>query len=187
MNICVFGSARDTVPEVYIKQTELLGRTMAARSHGLVFGGGATGMMGAVARGVHAVGGRIVSVAPDFFRQPGVLVEYATEEIITPTMFRRKEVMVERSDAFVAAPGGIGTLDELFEVFTLLSLEQHQKPVALYNIDGFFSGLLDFLSKMEREDFFLPGLMDQLGVFDQPGALLDWLENRCGKNGSTVL
>ena len=177
MNICVFGSARDTVPEVYIKQTELLGRALAARGHGLVFGGGATGMMGAVARGVRDLGGRIISVAPDFFQQPGVLVEYAAEEIITRTMFQRKEVMVERSDAFVAAPGGIGTLDELFEVFTLLSLDRHQKPVALYNIDGFFDGLLNFMAKMEREDFFLPGLMDRLGVFEQAEELLDYLEN----------
>lgn len=152
---------------------------MASRGHGLVFGGGATGMMGAVARGVHAVGGRIISVAPDFFQKPGVLVEYADEEIITKTMFQRKEVMVARSDAFVAAPGGIGTLDELFEVFTLQSLDQHQKPVALYNVDGFYDGLLDFLAKMEREDFFQPGLMSGLGVFREPEALLDYLEQSC--------
>ena len=176
MNICLFGSARDTVPEVYIKQTEILGRAMAERGHAMVFGGGATGLMGAAARGMQALGGHIISVAPDFFQTPGVLVENPGEEIITATMSHRKDVMIARSDAFIAAPGGIGTLDELFEVFTLLSLDQHAKPIALYNIDGFFDGLLDYLKKLEREDFFLPGLMELLGVFDAAEPLLDYLE-----------
>ena len=176
MNICLFGSARDTVPKVYITQTEALGRAMAARGHAMVFGGGATGLMGAAARGMGELGGHIISVAPDFFQQPGVLVTDPGEEIITATMSHRKEVMIDRADAFIAVPGGIGTLDELFEVFTLLSLEQHKKPIALYNIDGFFDGLLDFLKKLEREEFFLPGLMELLGVFDAPEPLLDYLE-----------
>lgn len=176
MNICLFGSARDGVPEIYITETEQLGRAMARRGHAMVFGGGATGLMGAAARGMEALGGRVISVAPGFFQQPGVLVEHPAEEIITDTMSRRKEVMIDRSDAFVAVPGGIGTLDELFEVFTLLSLERHAKPVALLNAGGFFDGLLDWLAKLEQEDFFLPGLLERLGVFQEPEALLDHLE-----------
>ena len=178
MDICLFGSARDTVPEVYITKTEELGRAMARRGHGLVFGGGARGMMGAAARGVHALGGRIVTVAPSFFQQPGVLVPYADEQIITPDMASRKAAMVARAQAFIAAPGGVGTLDELFEAFTLISLEQHSAPIALFNVDGFFDGLLAFLQKAEREDFFLPGLLARLGVFGQPEPLLDWLEGK---------
>ena len=178
MDICLFGSARDTVPQVYITKTEELGRAMARRGHGLIFGGGAHGMMGAAARGAHALGGRIVTVAPDFFQQPGVLVPYADEQIITPDMSARKAVMVARAQAFIAAPGGVGTLDELFEAFTLISLEKHSAPIALYNVDGFFDGLLAFLRKAEREDFFLPGLLERLGVFDEPEALLTWLEAR---------
>lgn len=177
MDICLFGSARDTVPEVYITKTEELGRAIARRGHGLIFGGGAHGMMGAAARGMHSLGGRIISVAPDFFQKPGVLVSYAYEEIITHTMAERKAVMLERADAFIAAPGGVGTLDELFEAFTLRSLSLHPGPVALYNIDGFFDELLCFLRKAEREDFFLPGLLGQLGVFDAPEPLLDYIES----------
>ena len=180
MDICLFGSARDTVPAIYITETEKLGRAMARRGHGLVFGGGASGMMGAAARGVHELGGKIVTVAPDFFQRPGVLVPYADEEIITATMSQRKQAMVARADAFIAAPGGVGTLDELFEAVTLVSLDQHSAPVALYNVAGFSDGLLAFLQKLRQEDFFLPGILESLGVFDEPDALLDWLEQAAG-------
>ena len=181
MNICLFGSARDTVPQIYIAQTELLGQAMARRGHRMVFGGGASGMMGAAARGMHAFGGQIVTVAPDFFQKPGVLIPYAAEEIITATMAERKSVMTARSDAFIAAPGGVGTLDELFEAITLRSLDLHPGPLALFNVAGFYDGLLVFLDKAAREDFFLPGLLDAVGVFDEPEALLDWLETAAQK------
>ncbi len=176
MDICLFGSARDTVPARYIAATEDLGRAMARRGHTLIFGGGASGMMGAAARGVHSLGGRIVTVAPDFFQRPGVLVPYADEQIITPTMSRRKAEMVARAEAFIAAPGGVGTLDELFEAVTLRSLDQRAGPLALYNVDGFYDGLLAWLGKAAREDFFQPGLLEAVGVFSQPEELLDWLE-----------
>lgn len=176
MEICLFGSARDTVPEVYITQTEELGRAMARRGHTLIFGGGTSGMMGAAARGMHALGGRIVTVAPDFFQKPGILVPYADEQIITPDMASRKAVMVQRAQAFIAAPGGVGTLDELFEAVTLISLDQHSAPAVLYNVAGFYDGLLSFLRKAQREDFFQPGVLEGLGVFSQPEELLDWLE-----------
>lgn len=178
MNIGLFGSARNSVPQIYIAETEQLGKAMARRGHGLVFGGGSAGLMGAAARGMQALGGRIISVAPEFFQRPGVLVEGPAEEIITDTMSRRKEIIIDRSDAFVAVPGGIGTLDEFFEVFTLLSLKQHAKPVALYNIAGFFDGLLAYLGKLAQEDFLFPGLMDQLGVFESPETVLDYLEHQ---------
>lgn len=178
MDICLFGSARDTVPETYITQTEALGRAIGRRGHGLIFGGGVSGMMGAAARGVHSQGGRIVSVAPAFFQKPGVLVGFADETIITDTMAQRKTVMIDRADAFIAAPGGVGTLDELFEAVTLRSLDKHSAPIALYNVNGFFDGLLSFLDRSAREDFFLPGLLDSLGVFSAPEPLLDYLEAR---------
>ena len=177
MDICLFGSARDTVPAVYLTETEKLGRAMARRGHGPIFGGGASGMMGAAARGAHALGGRIVTVAPDFFQKPGVLVPYADEEIITPTMAERKAAMTARADAFIAAPGGVGTMDELFEAVTLRSLGLPAGPLALYNVAGFYDGLLTWLQKARREDFFQPGLLEAVGVFREPEALLDWLED----------
>ena len=176
MNYCVFGAASDTVPEVYITQTEYLGERMAARGHGLIFGGGATGMMGAAARGVHRGGGAIVGVAPRFFDRPGVLTPLCTELIFTDTMDERKSIMESRADGFIIAPGGVGTLDEFFEVLTLRSLGQTDKPVCLFNMAGFYDELLLFLRKMEDERFITPTLWDCVGVFDDADALLDAME-----------
>ena len=176
MELCLFGAASDAVPSVYITQTELLGEALAARGHSLLFGGGATGMMGAAARGVHRRGGRVVGVAPSFFDRPGILSELCDELILTDTMDERKAIMENRADAFIVAPGGIGTLDEFFEVLTLRSLGQLDKPVVLYNIDGYFDGLLSFLKTMEDQCFIQPSLWACLGVFSQAEELLDHLE-----------
>ena len=176
MELCLFGAASDIVPTVYITETEKLGEAMAARGHSLVFGGGATGMMGAAARGVHRGGGRVIGVAPAFFDQPGVLSELCDELILTKTMDERKAIMESRADAFIAAPGGIGTLDEFFEVFTLRSLGQLDKPVLLYNIDGYFDELLAFLKTMEDQRFIQPTLWTHLGVFSRAEDLLDHLD-----------
>ena len=176
MEICLFGAASDTVPSVYITETEALGEAMAARGHTLMFGGGATGMMGAAARGVHRGGGRIIGVAPAFFDEPGVLSELCDELILTNTMDERKAIMESRSDAFIVAPGGIGTLDEFFEVFTLCGLGQLDKPIALYNIGGYFDELLVFLKTMETQHFIRPALRECLGVFTRADKLLAYLE-----------
>lgn len=176
MELCVFGAASDAVPEVYIKQTEALGEAMARRGHALIFGGGATGMMGAAARGVHRGRGRIIGVAPGFFDHPGVLTPLCDELIFTETMDERKTLMESRADGFIAAPGGIGTLDEFFEVLTLRSLGQLAKPLALYNITGYYDELLAFLRTMEAQTFISRELWSCLGVFTDPDALLDYME-----------
>ena len=177
MELCVFGAASDSVPEVYITETERLGEHMAARGHGLVFGGGATGMMGAAERGAHRRGGHITGVAPRFFDRPGILTPLCGELIFTETMDERKGIMEERADGFIITPGGVGTLDELFEVLTLRTLGRHGKPVALFNVAGYYDELLVFLRKMEREGFIGALLWDCLGVFGDPEALLDYMED----------
>lgn len=176
MKICLFGAAGATVPEVYITKTEEFGTLMAERGHSLVFGAGATGVMGAAARGVHRGGGQIIGIAPRFFDRPGVLTPLCSEMVFTTTMDERKVLMESRSDAFVIAPGGIGTLDEFFEVLTLCSLGQMEKPVALYDIDGYFRLLIEFLQKMEAEHFIEPKLWDCFGIYDEPEELLRFLE-----------
>lgn len=175
MELCLFGAASDSVPEVYITETERLGERMAARGHGLVFGGGATGMMGAAARGVRRGGGRVTGVAPRFFDRPGVLTE-CDELIFTETMDERKAIMETRADGFIIVPGGIGTLDEFFEVLTLRSLGRHGKPIALYDIDGYFDGLLTFMRKMEREAFIDASLWDCFDLYCDADELLDHFE-----------
>lgn len=176
MELCVFGAASDNVPAIYIEKTELLGEAMAARGHSMIFGGGSTGMMGAAARGVHRGGGRVTGVAPSFFDKPGVLTELCDELILTGTMDERKTLMESRAEGFIAAPGGVGTLDEFFEVLTLRNLGRHGKPVALYNIGGYFDELLVFLRTMEAQRFVSSALWDCLGVFDDANALLDYCE-----------
>lgn len=181
MNICLYGAASERVDEIYCSETERLGRSLARRGHGLVFGGGANGMMGAAARGVKAENGTIIGVVPSFFNVDGVLFEGAQERIYTDTMRDRKALMEARSDAFVMTPGGLGTLDEFFEMITLRQLNRHQKPVAVYNIAGYYDPLLAFLEKAAADRFIHEPLSQLFGVFDDPEALLDYLERVAGQ------
>lgn len=176
MNICLYGAARDAVPKVYIKTIYELGLALARRGHTMVFGGGTTGMMGAAARGVREAGGQMIGVAPHFFHTPGILVEDCGELILTDTMRQRKQKMEDLSQGFIVVPGGIGTLDEFFEIFTLRSLGQHNKPVAVYNVNGYFDELIAFLKKAETEAFIGPELWDCVGIFTEPDALFAYLE-----------
>ena len=176
MELCLFGAASDTVPEVYITETERLGARLAARGHTMIFGGGATGMMGAAARGVHANGGRITGVAPRFFDEPGILTPLCDTLIFTETMDERKSIMEDRADGFIIAPGGVGTLDEFFEVLTLRTLGRNEKPIAVFDVGGYYGELIAFLRKMEREAFVGNRLWECLGVFSDADELLNYLE-----------
>lgn len=153
MNICIYGASSDEIDEIYFSEVEKLARALGKEKHTLVFGGGTHGMMGAAARGFYEEGGKVIGVAPSFFHQPGVLFEHCEELIATETMRERKQIMEERSDAFIAVPGGIGTLDELFEIMTLRQLSRHKKPVIIYNINGFYDTLLAFLKELEDGKF----------------------------------
>ena len=119
MNICLFGASSEEINKVYFEEVEQLGRMMAQRGHGMVFGGGKTGLMGAAVRGLSAAGGTSIGIAPRFFDQPGILFEDCTEFIFTDTMRERKMLMEENSDAFIVVPGGIGTFEEFFEIGTM--------------------------------------------------------------------
>ena len=114
MNICVYGASSSTIAKSYINPTEELGEKMAKRGHNLVYGAGALGLMGAAARGVLRGGGKIIGVAPAFFKVDGVLFDECDEMIYTDTMRERKGIMEEKSDAFIMTPGGLGTYDEFF-------------------------------------------------------------------------
>lgn len=176
MNICVYGGSSNSVGAEYIEAGIQLGRVLAERDHGLVFGGGAGGLMGAAARGAYSVQGKITGVAPTFFNVDGVLFKECTEFVFTETMRQRKEKMEELSDAFVVLPGGIGTLDEFFEIFTLKQLGRHGKPVGILNTGGYYDGLLALLDKMSSEGFMLPECRDMLAVSDSPEELVKMLE-----------
>ena len=153
MNICVYGASSKTIDKSYIEDGERLGKEMARRGHGLVFGGGASGLMGAVARGVYKEGGKIVGVAPKFFNVDGILFENCDEMLRPDTMRERKQIMEDRADAFIITPGGIGTFEEFFEILTLKQLERHNKPIAILNTNGYYDKMAEFIENAIDGEF----------------------------------
>lgn len=147
MNICVFGAASDEIDRIYIEKIEEFGEKMAKRGHNLIFGAGKFGLMGACARGVTKAGGKITGVIPHFFKENSIehIYEECDEVIFTDTMAQRKAKMEDLADAFVIVPGGIGTFEEAFEVLTLKQLGRHTKPIAFYDIEGYYKTLEDML------------------------------------------
>lgn len=144
MNICIYGSASNDIDKSYIDTVEQLGKALAKRGHSLVFGGGANGLMGAAARGFHSEKAKITGVVPRFFNVDGILFEDG-ELIRTDTMRERKQKMDDLADAFIATPGGIGTFEEFFEIYTLKQLGQSKKPLVIFDINGYYKPLLAML------------------------------------------
>lgn len=177
MNICLYGASSAEIDKSYIEKTEELGYKLGLKGHGLVYGGGANGLMGAAARGVVSGGGEVIGVAPSFFKVDGVLFDKCTEFIYTETMRERKAVMESRADGFIAVPGGIGTFDELFEILSLKQLGRHNKPVTLFNINGYFNGIIDMLNTAVSEKFMTKSSADLVHVFDDADCLIEFLEN----------
>ncbi len=177
MKICIYGAASNEIDKSYITAGEQLGEVMSARSHSLVFGGGAKGLMGAVARGVCKNGGKIVGIAPQFFNVDGALFEKCDELIKTDTMRERKQLMEEKSDAFIVTPGGIGTFEEFFEILTLRSLDRHKKPIAILNTNGYYDSLLSFLQSGVEQNFLKKENLQLFFISEDTNEILDFLEN----------
>ena len=181
MKICVYGASSDAIDASFLQDGEALGRQMAERGHELIFGGGAHGMMGAVARGMTEKGGRITGVAPSFFKVDGVLYEKCDDFLYTDTMRERKQLMEERSDAFIMTAGGIGTLEEFFEILTLKQLGRHGKPIAVLNTDRYYDSITELLQTAVDRHFMQEASLSLFGSFDDVGKLLDYLERDEGK------
>lgn len=157
-NICVYcGSGPGTNP-LFEQGARAFGKTLADNKIGLVYGGGSVGLMGAVAKSAIENGGRVIGIIPEFLTARENALKSAQELIVTHDMHERKRLMFERSDAFVALPGGIGTLEELVEQMTWAQLGRHTKPILLANIDGFWDPLLTLLDHMRTTAFIRPNL-----------------------------
>ena len=152
-SVCVFSSSSDAVAPHYVDAASALGALLARERLTLVYGGGKVGLMGAVARAVHANGGKVIGVIPQYLRKKEVTYEESDELIVTKDLRERKAVMEERADAFVALPGGFGTLEEILEILTLKQLEAHGKPVVFLNTNGFFAPLLAMFDRLYEERF----------------------------------
>lgn len=165
-NICVYcGSGLGENP-AYRKAARTLGEEMGRNGIGLVYGGGSLGLMGEVARATLDAGGRVTGIIPDFLTQREKMLRDVDELIVTEDMHERKRLMFEHSDAFVALPGGIGTLEELVEQLTWVQLGRHNKPVVVANIENFWDPFLNLLTHMKAEAFIRPGIEVSFTVVD---------------------
>jgi len=156
--VCVYcGSGPGTNPN-FIEAAKALGKALAESNIRLVYGGGSLGLMGAVATSVLDHGGTVTGIIPDFLRMRENALTRVQEMVVTPDMHERKRLMFERSDAFVALPGGLGTLEELVEQLTWAQLGRHAKPVLLANVDGFWEPLFSLVAHMRQTQFIRAGL-----------------------------
>lgn len=161
MNICVFCSANDVAPQ-YVAAAEKLGRWLGREGHTLVYGGANLGLMEAVARAAHEAGATVVGVVPAILEKTGRASDHIDVRVLCDSLDDRKAIMVERSDLFVALPGGVGTLDEIFTVVAAASIGYHHKRVVLLNIDGFWDSLLAMLDDLQSKGVLRPGLKETL-------------------------
>jgi uncharacterized protein (TIGR00730 family) len=160
--VCVYCASSERIDPSYIELAHEMGTKLAAAGHSLVSGGGCVSMMGAVASAVRSGGGHTVGVIPSHLVPLEVADTEADELVVVETMRERKRIMDERSDAFVALPGGIGTLEELFEMWTSASLDMHSKPVIVLDPDGFYAPLWVYLDSLRDKGFVRQAALDTL-------------------------
>jgi uncharacterized protein (TIGR00730 family) len=156
MQICVFCGANAGLRTIYREQAQRLGEALAQRGIGLVYGGGRVGLMGALADSALAAGAQVIGVIPHMLSDKEIAHGGLTQMHLVSTMHERKALMADLADAFIALPGGYGTLDELCEILTWAQLGLHQKPCALYNIEGYYDSLLTLLDHATQEGFLRP-------------------------------
>jgi uncharacterized protein (TIGR00730 family) len=164
--VCVYcGSGLGSNP-AYAEAARTLGKGLADAGIGLVYGGGSLGLMGEVAKATLQAGGHVTGIIPDFLSERERMLQDVSDLIVTKDMHARKRKMFEKSDAFVALPGGVGTLEELVEQLTWSQLGRHTKPIVVVNIDGFWSPFLNLLQHMKDDTFIRAGLEIRFNVVD---------------------
>lgn len=186
-SICVYCGSSPGKDPAFIATAQAFGKIMAQSEVALVYGGGSHGLMGALAKSVHAHGGTIVGVIPEFLRAREVAFADADELIVTADMHTRKQVMFERADAFVALPGGIGTLEELVEQLTWSQLGRHRKPIAIANINGFWDPLCELLDHMKKLGFIHAELSFDLAIATKVEDILPTLQAAASKRAEEEL
>ncbi len=173
--VCVFCGSQPGARPAYLQAARELGTQLARRDCSVVYGGGHVGMMGALADGTLAAGGRVIGVIPEHLMRPEVAHQGLTELLVVDSMHTRKRIMASRSDAFVVLPGGYGTFEEMFEMVTWRQLELHAKPVGLVNVEGYFDHQLAFLQHAAGQQFIRPQHRGLLTVEASVPALLERL------------
>jgi uncharacterized protein (TIGR00730 family) len=175
-SICVYCGSGNGHAAVHVQAAREFGAAMAKAGIRLVYGGGGTGLMGAVAGAVIENGGRAIGIIPEFLKRKEMAMEGLEELITVPDMHARKLRMFHEADSFVALPGGIGTLEELVEQLTWAQLGRHRKPVVIANIDGFWDPLKVLLNHMREEGFIRPELAVKYALVDSAAAIIPTLQ-----------
>lgn len=178
MRICVYGAASPTIDPKYMEITEKMGEALAKRGHSLVFGGGGNGLMGAAANGFKAGGGHIIGVIPKFFENETIeaICDFCDQLIKPDTMRERKQIMEDHADAFLVVPGGIGTYEEFFEILTSKQLCRHNKPIAIYNIMGYYNELNEVMLKAIDKNFIRENCMELFCLSENVEEIIKYLE-----------
>jgi uncharacterized protein (TIGR00730 family) len=182
-SICVYCGSGSGSDPIFLQSAQTLGKGLAEEGIRLVYGGGAIGLMGAVARSVLDHGGEVTGIIPDFLTAKERLLPDVQENIIVPDMHTRKRMMFEKADAFVALPGGIGTLEELVEQMTWAQLGRHKKPILMLSIADFYKPLLVLLAHMRQSGFIRPGLELNYLVAEQVADVIPMLRKAAARRG----
>jgi uncharacterized protein (TIGR00730 family) len=170
--ICVYCGSGPGKNPAFVAAARQFGKILAQNGIGLIYGGGSIGLMGELAKSVLKHGGKVTGVIPEFLIERERMLQQAQDVVVTKDMHERKRIMFERSDAFVALPGGVGTLEETVEQLTWSQLGRHKKPILAANIDHFWDPLCSLLEHMQALEFIRPGLMVQLLVVDTVDEIL---------------
>jgi uncharacterized protein (TIGR00730 family) len=175
-SICVYCGSNTGADPAYAEAARAVGAALAGHDLRLVYGGGQVGLMGVLADAALDAGGQVTGVIPNFLHHKEIAHPRVTDMRIVTTMHERKMMMAQACDAFIALPGGLGTLEELFEVWTWSQLGQHHKPLGLLNVSGYWDGLLSFLDHMQGEGFVEPRHRAMLACEETPHALIETLK-----------
>lgn len=179
MIVCVYGASSSHIEDFYIEKCQKLGKMLAERGHDLVFGAGGEGLMGATAEGIKLGGGKVHGVIPKFFEENGYegIFKLCDKITRTETMAERKAIMENECKAFIIVPGGNGTFEEFFQALTLKQLGRHTKPIALYNVNGYYDKLDQFLSDCVEKGFIRKECKKLYKIFDREEQLIEYIEN----------
>jgi uncharacterized protein (TIGR00730 family) len=184
--ICVYcGSSSGTEP-AFVEAAVALGRALAETGIGLVYGGGNIGLMGTIAHSVLESGGQVIGIIPEFLKSRERMLDAVQETVIVPDMHTRKRLMFERADAFVALPGGIGTLEELVEQMTWAQLGQHTKPILMLSVKGFWRPLLQLFAHMRQCGFIRAGLELNYLVAEEVEDVIPMLTKAAARRADTT-
>ncbi len=177
MKICVFCGSSVDLDTIFYESATLMGKLIGTGDHHIIYGAGKIGVMGAVSEAVRKHGGQTTGIIPERLKIQGVVSDQDNQLIVTKDMKERKSLMREKADAFLALPGGFGTLEELLEVITLKQLQYHQKPIVILNINGYYDALNRLFEQMYDQQFANPDYRQLYSITNQPEEALSAIEN----------